>query len=263
VQGVITEPLGDGRRRVLVADDDVHVRTVVAGQLAAEHFEVDQAADGAEAIALVRDRQPDLVILDLSLPGRAVSHGFGAAAYPGGLDPGRDAVAYPGGLDLLVALRSLPVIVLGARSGELDRITALDLGADDYVTKPFSPRELAARVRSVLRRAAPAAPAVLEYGRLRIDLMARSVDVAGRPVDLTAREFDLLAFLAATPRHTFSRSQLLAEVWSSATRWQLEATVTEHMYRLRHKLETTPGGSRWLRTVRNVGYLFDPGPERA
>jgi two-component system phosphate regulon response regulator PhoB len=261
---VITEPLGAGRprHRVLVADNDEQVRTVVAGQLAAEHFEVDQAADGEEAIARARDQHPDLVILDRSLPSRSL---------PGWSLPGRAAApvlgaadaAYRGGFDVLVALRSLPVIVLGARSGELDRITALDLGADDYVTKPFSPRELAARVRSVLRRAAPAAPAILEYGRLRIDLMARSVDVAGRPVDLTAREFDLLAFLAATPRHTFSRSQLLAEVWSSATRWQLEATVTEHMYRLRQKLGATPGDSRWLRTVRNVGYLFDPGTERA
>jgi two-component system phosphate regulon response regulator PhoB len=238
---VIADPFAPApaRRKVLVVDGDEHVRTLVAWHFEAENFEVDQAADGEEAIARIGAGRPDLVILDVSLPGR-------------------------GGLEMLAALRPIPVIVLSARGGEADRIAALDLGADDYVTKPFSPRELAARARSVLRRAAPAAPSpVLEYGRLRIDLAARSVDVAGRPVDLTAREFDLLAFLAATPRHTFSRSQLLAEVWSSPTRWQLEATVTEHMYRLRHKLETTQGGSRWLRTVRNVGYLFDPGPERA
>jgi two-component system, OmpR family, phosphate regulon response regulator PhoB len=222
-----------------VVDHDEQVRAVVVGQLEAENFAVDEAGDSADALARIERSRPDLVILDLTLPGRD-------------------------GLDVIAALRgSLPVIVLTARSGETDRIAALDLGADDYVTKPFSPRELAARARSVLRRTSPAPPAeVLEYGRLRIDLAARSVNVAGHLIDLTAREFDLLAFLAAAPRCTFSRSQLLAEVWSSATRWQLEATVTEHMYRLRHKLESPPGGSRWLRTVRNVGYLFDPGPER-
>jgi two-component system phosphate regulon response regulator PhoB len=228
------------RRKVLVVDDDDEVRSVVVGQLEAENFDVGQARSSEDALAKIESLRPDLVILDLTLPGR-------------------------GGLEMIAMLRgSLPVIVLTARAGEMDRVTALDLGADDYVTKPFSPRELAARARSVLRRTSPAASSpVLEYGRLRIDRAARSVNVGGHPIDLTAREFDLLAFLAAAPRCTFSRSQLLAEVWSSATRWQLEATVTEHMYRLRHKLESTPGGSRWLRTVRNVGYLFDPGSEPA
>ncbi len=166
------------------------------------------------------------------------------------------------GLGLLRRLRDAgdrtPVVVLSGRSGEDDRIVGLDLGADDYLVKPFSPGELAARVRSVLRRSGgepvprPPVPGEPSSG-LRIDLWTREVELDGEPVVLTAREFDLLAFLAAHPRHVFTRKQLLAQVWSNSRGWQSEATVTEHVHRLRHKL-----GSRHLVTVRGVGYRLEP-----
>lgn len=230
-------------RRILVVDDDKGVRTVVAWQLEAEGFTVLQAADGQKALDALASEQPDLLVLDLSLPG-------------------------VGGLDMLRRLRdgrtasvsSLPVIVLSGRSGQTDRIVGLDQGADDYLVKPFSPGELAARVRSVLRRARPVEPAPLAAGPLRVDPGTREVTLAGRPVPLTAKEFDLLAFLVAHPRRVFSRAQLLAQVWQSSSRWQGEATVTEHVHRLRQKLETAPARPILLRTCRGVGYQLDPSP---
>jgi two-component system, OmpR family, phosphate regulon response regulator PhoB len=186
--------------RVLVVDD--RVRTVVAWQLEAEGFAVVQAADGPAALDGIARHHPDLVVLDLSLPGL------------GGLDVlrrVRDGTAGENGTAVL------PVIVLSGRSGETDRIVGLDLGADDYLVKPFSPSELAARVRSVLRRTRPAVDEATGRPRgLHVDLAAREVTVAGRPVDLTAREFDLLAFLRRHPRQVFTRAQLLANVWASA-----------------------------------------------
>ena len=149
-------------------------------------------------------------------------------------------------------------MILSGRDGEGDRILGLDLGADDYLIKPFSLGELAARVRSVLRRSTgkPAvrpATTVEQGSRLRIDPWSREVELDGEPVSLTAREFDLLAFLAAHPRQVFTRAQLLEQVWASSKRWQGEATVTEHVHRLRHKLE-----NRHLVTVRGVGYRLEP-----
>jgi two-component system phosphate regulon response regulator PhoB len=219
-------------RLVLVVDDDPRVRTVVTWQLEAEGFRVAEAADGRRALETIEREQLDLVILDLALPGI-------------------------GGLDVLRRLRqgdrdaALPVIVLSGRSGETDRIVGLDLGADDYLVKPFSPAELAARVRSVLRRAAPAEP--VAAGGLRIDHAAREVFVDGRETTMTAKEFDLLSFLAAHPRQVFTRAQLLDRVWASAAEWQSEATVTEHVHRLRQKL-----GPGLVRTVRGVGYRYEP-----
>jgi two-component system, OmpR family, phosphate regulon response regulator PhoB len=221
---------------LLVVDDDSRVRTVVSWQLEAEGYAVHEAADGNAAWRGIVEKRPDLVVLDLSLPGL-------------------------GGLDLLRRLREAgdrtPVVVLSGRSGEGDRILGLDLGADDYLVKPFSPGELAARVRSVLRRtsahpAAPPAPARAHPG-LRIDPATREVELDGRAVPLTAREFDLLAFLAGHPRQVFTRAQLLEQVWASSPRWQSEATVTEHVHRLRHKL-----AQRFLVTVRGVGYRWEP-----
>lgn len=219
-----------------MVDDDARVRTVVAWQLEAEGYVVREAADGHAAWREITRHRPDLVILDLSLPG-------------------------VGGLDLLGRLRTagdaLPVVVLSGRSGEGDRITGLDLGADDYLVKPFSPGELAARVRSVLRRsggdAAPPVPFPVAVTGVRVDPSTREVEVDGRPVHLTAREFDLIAFLAARPRQVFTRAQLLDQVWSSAPGWQSAATVTEHVHRLRHKL-----GSGVVATVRGVGYRYEP-----
>ena len=132
-------------------------------------------------------------------------------------------------------------------------------GADDYVVKPFSPGELTARIQSVLRRSGPpAAASVLRFDDLTIDSATRDVSVGGKPVVLTAKEFDLLAFLAASPRQVFDREQLLSQVWSSSTEWQDPATVTEHVRRIRRKIEADPDNPRWVCTVRGVGYRFEP-----
>ena len=168
------------------------------------------------------------------------------------------------GLSILRQLRTagdVPVILLTARADEIDRVLGLELGADDYVVKPFSPRELAARVRTVLRRATHAASdgrAPVEFGQLRIDPTTREVTVDGDGVDLTPKEFDLLYTLARSPRQVFSRRQLLSQVWDSAPEYQDSATVTVHVGRLRQKLEDNPDNPRWITTVWGVGYRFEP-----
>jgi two-component system alkaline phosphatase synthesis response regulator PhoP len=228
---------------VLVVDDDEAIRTVVRWQLDYAGFRVVEADDGPSALRRIRDDHPALVVLDLSLPGL-------------------------GGLDVLRAVRGgrtgrtdIPVIVLSGRSGETDRIVGLDLGADDYLIKPFSPGELAARIRSVLRRSAPeAAGAAHVIGDLCVDTASRRVLRGGEEVELTPKEFDLVAFLAAHPRQVFTRGQLLEKVWNSSSEWLGEATVTEHVHRLRLKLEQDPSRPRVLRTVRGIGYqLVDDG----
>lgn len=226
---------------VLVVVDDDAVRTDVAWQLEAAGFSVAQAGDGVHAVSAIATYRPDLVVLDLSRPAR-------------------------GGLDVLRRIRDgettsapdLPVIVLSGRSEPTDRIVDLDRGADDYLVKPFSPGELATRVRSVLRRTQRHPLPRIKAGTLRIDPATRDVVLDDRPIELTAKEFDLLAFLAAHPRHVFTRSQLLAHVWQSSSSWQGEATVTEHVHRLRHKIEADPAHPRLLRTVRGVGYQLEP-----
>ena len=228
---------------VLVVDDDAAIRTVVRWQLDDEGFRAVEADDGPSAVRRIRDDSPALVVLDLSLPGLS-------------------------GLDLLRKVRSgrtgrsdTPIIVLSGRSGEADRISALDLGADDYLVKPFSPGELAARVRSVLRRTSPElSEEAIVVGPVQIEPAARRVVLAGAEVDLTPKEFDLIAFLATHPRQVFTRSHLLDRVWNSSSEWLGEATVTEHVHRLRLKLEQDPSRPRLLLTVRGVGYqLRDRG----
>lgn len=208
---------------------------MVSRYLEREGFQVDTAADGREAAGLLENRHPDLVVLDLMIP-------------------------HVNGLDLLQQIRrvgEIPVIVLTAKGDEGDRVLGLELGADDYVVKPFSPRELAARVRSVLRRTGSAPPdARMVFGPLNIDPATREVTVDGRMVELTAREFDLLAFLASSPRQVFSRGQLLAQVWGSSLEWQDPSTVTVHIGRIRHKIEPDPQAPRWIGTVWGVGYRF-------
>jgi DNA-binding response OmpR family regulator len=169
------------------------------------------------------------------------------------------------GLDGLALCRwirsrsSLPVILLTARGEEADRIVGLELGADDYVTKPFSPRELAARVRTVLRRSGPEAPRVerLEVGDLVVDAATHEVSRAGEPVQLTAKEFDLLWFLASHPRRVFSRDQLMSRVWGYEAAYDT-GTVTVHVRRLREKIEDDPSQPRLLETVWGVGYRLTP-----
>jgi len=226
--------------RVLIVDDDQRVRTVVSWQLEADGFAVTEAGDGAAALAEIERNRPDLVVLDLSLPGI------------GGLDVLRRVREADG------AAAPLPVIVLSGRSGETDRIIGLDLGADDYLVKPFSPGELAARVRSVLRRSRPGAVSARPAVGLWVDETSRDVTLDGRPVDLTAKEFDLLAFLVRHPRQVFTRAQLLQHVWGSAKGWQGEATVTEHVHRLRQKLGSCGDGRPIVQTVRGVGYRMEP-----
>jgi DNA-binding response OmpR family regulator len=226
-------------QRVLVVDDEPRVREVVVAYLERDGFRVTDVASVEAARAQLEDLDPDLVILDVMLPAES-------------------------GLDLLADLRhagDTPVILLTSRSEETDKILGLELGADDYVTKPFSPRELVARVRSVLRRSGAAqAPesTSLEYDGLTLDHATREVAVDGNSVDLTAKEFDLLFYLASHPRQVFSRNQLLEHVWDSSSDWQDPATVTVHIRRIRTKIEADPKEPRWLTTVWGVGYRFEP-----
>ena len=223
-------------RRILVVDDDEGIRLQLSWQLEADGYEVDTAADGASALAAVKTRVPNLVVLDLTLPRLT-------------------------GLDVLKTLRAtastsrIPVIILSGRSSEEDRIRGLDAGADDYLIKPFSPGELGARVRSLLRRTEPQPAPGPDPTELRVDPLAREVWVRGEPVDLTAKEFDLLAFLAAHPRQVFSRTQLLHRVWDNDG-WQSEATVTEHVRRVRSKIDE-PGAPSAITTIRGVGYRLE------
>jgi two-component system phosphate regulon response regulator PhoB len=223
--------------RILVVDDDQDSRALVRGALERESFTVLEAGDGAEALEIIAAEHPDLVVLDVNLPSL-------------------------GGFDVLAQMRlvhSVPVIMVTGRDGETDRVLGLELGADDYVVKPFSPRELTSRVRAILRRSSPATDEDhLDFVGLHIDLTSREVSVEGRAVGLTTREFELLAFLAASPRRVYSRAQLLERVWSSALEWQDPATVTEHVRRIRLKIEPNRDSPHRIRTVRGVGYSFDP-----
>jgi DNA-binding response OmpR family regulator len=222
---------------VLVVDDEPIVREVVVGYLRREGYRTLEAADGDRARDLVELEDPSLVVLDIMLPG---------------LD----------GLELCRWIRSrskLPVILLTARGEESDRIVGLELGADDYVTKPFSPRELAARVRAVLRRTTsePDEEARLAFDGLEIDSRTREVVRDGAPLVVTAKEFDLLWFLARHPRQVFSRDQLMDRVWGYEAALDT-GTVTVHVRRLREKIEAEPSRPRWLQTVWGVGYRFVP-----
>ncbi len=229
---------GTGTLDVLIVDDEPMVREVVATYLERDGMRVHESGDGAEALRWLQTNQPDLVVLDVMLPGAD-------------------------GLSILRTLRAagdVPVILLTARAEEVDRIVGLELGADDYVVKPFSPRELAVRVRNLLRRSSR--PAVtgtpLRYGPLTIDPATREVMVDGRVVALTPKEFDLLHFLASSPRQVFSRRQLLEQLWDSSPEFQDPATVTVHVGRLRQKLEAQPERPRWIVTAWGVGYRFEP-----
>jgi DNA-binding response OmpR family regulator len=225
--------------RVLVVDDEPMVRDVLARFLAKEGFVVDTAEDGEAALAALDRNSPDLVVLDLMLPR---------------ID----------GLEVFRRIRDrgpAAVIMLTAKGEETDRVVGLELGADDYVTKPFSPREVVARVRAVLRRsgmkvAGPQAD-VLVFDDLEIDGGRRTVCLSGEPIRLTRKEFDLLYFLASRPGTTFARSRLLEEVWDFA--WDGDsATVTVHIRRLREKIEADPSNPTHLVTVWGVGYRFEP-----
>jgi DNA-binding response OmpR family regulator len=225
--------------RVLIIEDDPTVGEVVARYLRREGYAVDVEADGAVGLQRALAHAPDLVILDLMLPSLS-------------------------GLEICRRLRvaaPVPIIMLTARGAEADRIAGLEMGADDYVAKPFSPRELTARVKAVLRRATgplpqSGEPAVLVSGDLEVDMRSHEVRLRGEPVPLTAKEFDLLAYLASNPRRAFRREALLEAVWGFTT--GDTSTVTVHVRRLRAKIEPDPAVPRYVCTVWGVGYRFEP-----
>jgi DNA-binding response OmpR family regulator len=223
---------------ILVVDDEPTIRDVVVRYLRREGYTTLEASDGNAARALLERESPSLIVLDLMLPG---------------ID----------GLALCRWIRTrspVPVIMLTARGEEADRIVGLELGADDYVTKPFSPRELVARVGTVLRRSNSSAtgPAeMLRFGSIDIDAAAREVHKSGAPLNLTAREFDLLWFLARHPRRVFSREQLMRSVWGYEAAYDT-GTITVHVRRLREKIEDDPAEPQHLETVWGVGYRLSP-----
>lgn len=221
--------------RILVVDDDPTVREVVVSYLRAADFEVYEAADGLSALAGAQQHRPDLVVLDLSLPR---------------LD----------GLEVFRRLRQdrgvTAVVMLTARGEEPDRILGLEVGADDYIAKPFSPRELVLRVRSVLRRThSPASVEILSDGDLELNATSRSVRLGDHPVSLSSREFDLLHHFLSHPGVAFTREELMREVWG----WEFgdQTTVTVHVRRLREKIEDDPSLPRRLVTVWGKGYRWD------
>jgi DNA-binding response OmpR family regulator len=222
---------------ILVVDDEPTIVEVVELYLKREGYRVITAHDGSSALQIVAERKPDLIILDLMLPGL-------------------------NGFEITQRLRAsghVPIIMLTARSEEADRIVGLELGADDYVTKPFSPRELVARVKAVLRRmtAGASTPAqVLTLGGLRLDVGARAVTLDEQPVALTVREFDLLLFLMRNPGQVFTREQLLDNVWGYTFASDM-STVTVHIRRLREKIEVDPANPVLLQTVWGVGYKLE------
>lgn len=220
---------------VLVVDDEPTVSEVVGSYLEQDGHRVTRVFDGAAALDIAANDPPDLVVLDVMLP---QLNGFRV-------------------LERLRDQGSTPVIMLTARTDERDRVTGLDLGADDYVVKPFSPRELAARVRSVLRRSrATNGDPIVECGRFRVDTASRALFVDGEEVDATPRELDLLSFLIRNPERAFSRAELLEQVWRSSAEWQDPSTVTVHMRRLRTKIEIDPDQPQHIQTVWGVGYRF-------
>ena len=228
-----------GGASILVVDDEPIVREVVGRYLRREGFAVEEAADGPEALRRFAAARPDLVLLDLMLPG---------------ID----------GLEVCRRIRTqsnVPIVMLTAKGDETDTVIGLGVGGDDYVAKPFSPRELVARVKAVLRRAGAPPPVAegdpLRFGRLTIRPDRRQVELDGQAVDLTAREFDLLLFLASHPGRAFSRDELLDQVWD----WAYASdggTVTVHVRRLRQKIEPDPERPRHVKTVWGVGYKFEP-----
>ena len=232
------------RRRALVVDDEQALARLVAGYLERDGFDVDLAFDGPAAVALARERHPDVVVLDLGLPG---------------LD----------GVEVCRQIRTFSdayVVMLTARAEEIDTIVGLSVGADDYVTKPFRPRELVARIGAMLRRprrvpvgsGAGDAPEPLRFGALAIDPVGREVWLHDEPVELTRTEFDVLAALAANPHRVLSRRALLAQVWG--TDWVGDDHLVDvHVLHVRQKLADTATEQRYVRTVRGVGYRMGVG----
>lgn len=224
-------------KSILVVEDDSKIRKVIAHFLRSEGFAVSEAADGQEAIARVEVQPPDLILLDIGLPNQ---DGFEVCRRVRGNG-------------------SIPIIIVSARSAEMDKVVGFNLGIDDYITKPFSPTELVLRVKAVLRRSEASLSAGrndrLDRGRLVIDRKTRTVTLDGKPVDLTAKEFDLIWVLASHPNQVFTRDQLLDLVWGPEHVGDA-GTVTVLMRRIREKMEEDPANPRVFKTVWGVGYKF-------
>jgi two-component system, OmpR family, alkaline phosphatase synthesis response regulator PhoP len=234
--------MSDHRRQILVVEDEADIRRLVRYNLEQEGYTLLEAADGEEALALARKQRPHLVVLDLMLPGM-------------------------NGLEVCRVLRAeertakLPVLMLTARATEVDKVLGLEIGADDYVTKPFSPREVVARVKALLRRAygtdAGRPREVWERGRLRIDLDGYEAFLDGKPLHLSLREFELLRFFVQNPERAFSRGDILDLVWGSDTHVE-PRTVDVHVRRLRLQIERDDANPELILTVRGFGYKFKP-----
>ena len=228
--------------KILDVDDDPDLVQLMSQYLVGEGYEVVNAGDSASALRVTAAQDPQLVLLDIVI----------------GSEDGRDV------LRELRLISDVPVIFLTGRGLESERIAGLKLGADDYIVKPFSLREVTARIETVLRRAGVNpkqheidAP-TMHFGELQINIDTHEVHLNGDLLDLTSKEFALLAFLASSPRQVYTRAQLLDHVWESSSEWQNEATVTEHIRRIRTKIEADSDHPRWITTVRGVGYRFEP-----
>lgn len=232
-------------QHILIVDDEPNVGDVLGIYLRRENFQASIARDGQAALNLIEQTPPDLIVLDLMLPkidGLSIVRQLRGDEGHAGLCP------------------DIPIVILTAKGEESDRIVGLDLGADDYVVKPFSPREIVSRVKAVLRRSKGASLAVerpLSFGALSLDPKSRQVTVNDRECGLTAKEFDLLHFLARHARQVFTRDQLLEHIWG-LNEYIDPSTVTVHIRRLREKIEPDPSQPHWIQTVWGVGYKFDP-----
>src|SRR5215469_9573272 len=226
-------------KRILLIEDDRDIVELVRYNLEREGFQVAAATDGATGLAQVRKAPPDILLLDLMLPKLS------------GLDICKE-------IRRDQSLNRLPILMLTARGEEADRVVGLEMGADDYVTKPFSPRELGARVKALLRRTEPSTPAEkpIELGPLRIDPAAYRVTRGGKPVPMSTLEFRLLYFLAARPNRVFTRDQLLDSVWGTE-RFVTPRSVDVYVRRLREKIEADPQHPAYMKTIRGAGYLFE------
>jgi two-component system response regulator ResD len=235
------------QRTIFIVDDEATLREVVRRYLEREGFKVIEAEEGTRALALLSEHSPDLIILDIMLPGLdgfTITRSIRAASDYAPLRVEGD----------------IPIIMLTARGSEPDRITGFELGVDDYIVKPFSPRELVARVKAVLRRTYPDDAPVekpLVYNSIQIDPLRRTVIINQQPVTLTAKEFDLLWIMARSPQQVFTREQLLNKVWGYEF-YGDESTVTVHIRRLREKIEKDPSHPTYLQTVWGLGYKFEP-----
>ena len=229
---------------VLIVEDDLEMAGLLGRYLEEQGFAVTSANSMESALSHALAIEPDIVLLDIVL----------------GEEDGREV------LSELRHLSDVPVIFLTGRGLESERITGLKLGADDYIVKPFSFAEVEARIETVLRRSGAGSAGndavIRRFGDLHINETTHEVRRAGQLIDLTSKEFALLAFLAASPRQVYSRAQLLEHVWSSSSEWQNEATVTEHVRRVRAKIEVDPDRPRWIKTVRGVGYRFEPDVQK-